>query len=278
MDGSPAALHGLPWALGQSPDELVLLQTLTETWNELAGGYALAANHELTGLARDLRAQGVECQARLTSGLKLPSLIRALDEIEPDLAVVATPPRPGWARLLRRSVSKGLAEASPCPLLVVRPRGPADLAELLSRPIRPRRALVALDGTAFAEAALEPARACLREKPAELILLGASGQPPCQPDDPDLAHSQAELARLAGYLGRVASKHQTPDLKCSWRTEDARAAEAILDWSERERADLVALATHGRSGPARWWFGSVATRLLERSQRSLLLVTPRCVH
>lgn len=277
LDGSPEALHGLPWALGQSPAELTLLQTGADQWEQLAGGYALDANHELSRLARALREQGIPCVARMTSGLKLPSLIRSLDEINPDLAVVATRPRPGWTRLLRQSISKGLAGTSPCPLLVVRPGEPVDDAELLRRRVRPGRALVALDGTEFAEAALGPARACLRERPARLVLLGASGEPPCDPDDPEKARRQADLTRLAGYLRQVASQQGEPDLECSWHTEDARAPEAILDWSEREQADLVALATHGRSGPARWLLGSVATSLLERSRRPLLLVTPRCV-
>ncbi len=46
--------------------------------------------------------------------------------------------------------------------------------------------------------------------------------------------------------------------------------EAIL--READRASLVVMGTHGRRGPARWWLGSVAERVLREIRCSLLVV------
>jgi nucleotide-binding universal stress UspA family protein len=51
-----------------------------------------------------------------------------------------------------------------------------------------------------------------------------------------------------------------------------RPVEVILDVSCREGADLVIVASHGMSGVARAFFGSVTEGLLHRTDRSLLVV------
>ncbi|MCB0130889.1 MAG: universal stress protein, partial [Caldilineaceae bacterium] len=45
-----------------------------------------------------------------------------------------------------------------------------------------------------------------------------------------------------------------------------------LDVAERENADLVAMASHGRTGLARVFYGSVAAGLLHAADRPLLVV------
>jgi nucleotide-binding universal stress UspA family protein len=37
-------------------------------------------------------------------------------------------------------------------------------------------------------------------------------------------------------------------------------------------ADLIVMGTHGRHGPKRWWLGSVAERVLDRTDRPVLVV------
>jgi hypothetical protein len=49
-------------------------------------------------------------------------------------------------------------------------------------------------------------------------------------------------------------------------------AEAILDTADREGADLIALASHGRTGLSRVLYGSVAAGVLHRADRPLLLI------
>ena len=45
----------------------------------------------------------------------------------------------------------------------------------------------------------------------------------------------------------------------------------ILEVAEEEKADLIALSTHGRSGFSRWAFGSVAEQVLRNASCPLLV-------
>jgi nucleotide-binding universal stress UspA family protein len=48
--------------------------------------------------------------------------------------------------------------------------------------------------------------------------------------------------------------------------------EAIIDTAEREDADLIAIASHGRSGLSQVFYGSVAAGVLHRVERPLLVI------
>jgi nucleotide-binding universal stress UspA family protein len=48
--------------------------------------------------------------------------------------------------------------------------------------------------------------------------------------------------------------------------------QAITDAAEREDADLIAIASHGRSGLSQCFYGSVAAGVLHRVDRPLLVV------
>ena len=50
---------------------------------------------------------------------------------------------------------------------------------------------------------------------------------------------------------------------------------AILDTAQREKADLIAMASHGRSGLSQVFYGSVAAGVLHRIDRPLLLIRSR---
>jgi nucleotide-binding universal stress UspA family protein len=51
--------------------------------------------------------------------------------------------------------------------------------------------------------------------------------------------------------------------------------DTIVDYAKQERFDLIAMATHGHSGLARLFAGSVASRVLESADLPVLLVRPR---
>ena len=51
-------------------------------------------------------------------------------------------------------------------------------------------------------------------------------------------------------------------------------ADAILDYAQNSRADLIIMSTHGRSGISRWTFGSVTDKVIRHSKVPVLTVTP----
>jgi nucleotide-binding universal stress UspA family protein len=67
---------------------------------------------------------------------------------------------------------------------------------------------------------------------------------------------------------------QAKGLKVSAAWLWGKPAQSILEYAADRSAGLIALSTHGFSGIARWAYGSVASRVIEGSPRSLLLVRP----
>ncbi len=80
------------------------------------------------------------------------------------------------------------------------------------------------------------------------------------------ARSQAEqyLRAFAERLGALGAQV---------RIVDAAPTPAIVE--ESGRVDLVVMGTHGRSGPSRWWLGSVAERVVHASHAPVFVGTGR---
>jgi nucleotide-binding universal stress UspA family protein len=54
--------------------------------------------------------------------------------------------------------------------------------------------------------------------------------------------------------------------------------EQLIDFADKNEVDLIIIATHGRSGPSRWVWGSVADRILRSACVPALMVrAPGCV-
>jgi nucleotide-binding universal stress UspA family protein len=55
---------------------------------------------------------------------------------------------------------------------------------------------------------------------------------------------------------------------------EGRAAEATINYAEKDHVDLIIISPHGRSGISRWTFGSVVERVLRHSIVPGLSVAP----
>ncbi len=73
---------------------------------------------------------------------------------------------------------------------------------------------------------------------------------------------------LRGILGRFRDK----GLQAREVVVQGPVVRSILDVAEREDADLIAMASHGRSGLARVFYGSVAAGVLQQADRPLLII------
>lgn len=73
---------------------------------------------------------------------------------------------------------------------------------------------------------------------------------------------------LKGKQGELCAK----GLNTSTHVRFGPIVQTILDIAAAEQADLIALASHGRSGLARIFYGSVAAGVLQRIDRPLLLI------
>lgn len=141
--------------------------------------------------------------------------------------------------------------------------------------------LVPLDGSRLAEGVL-PYVVALGKAfriPAELL----------QVIDSDTIHSFIRRNRVEDELKQSTSSYlQTlvssisSSIAVDWTIEIGRPASAIVDRAAVDKAALITMATHGRSGIGRWFLGSVADKVLEASKNPLLLVRatrgPNSIH
>lgn len=137
----------------------------------------------------------------------------------------------------------------------------------------PRRIVVAVDFGEAAAAAVRVAGELARTFGAELTAVHAESfeAPPYFTREQITAiEKQRRAARKEAqrYLERfaepLAGRAVTPVVS------DTTPAEAILDASRGH--DLIVMGTHGRRGPARWWAGSVAERVVREADVPVLVV------
>ena len=59
--------------------------------------------------------------------------------------------------------------------------------------------------------------------------------------------------------------------------EQGPVVETVISVAKRENADLIAMASHGRSGMSRVFYGSVAAGVLQQIDRPMLIIRSRNV-
>ena len=86
------------------------------------------------------------------------------------------------------------------------------------------------------------------------------------------------MKETKAYLDKVAKSTSMSGLNVKTDVFVGEPTELIADYANKKEADLIVIATHGRSGVSRWTFGSVADRLLRSSCVPVLMVrAPGCV-
>lgn len=224
----------------------------------------VSARRHVEALARALEGDGIAAEARLAVGDPATRILEAADEIRPSLIALSTHARAGLERLARGSVAEKVLRRSPYPVLLVNPRSVAE-----SREGRFRRILVPLDGSDRSAEVLPLAREIAKRHEGELVLLHSvdvgvylDPVPAVSP-----AESPAEVERL---FARFVQKAEGVPVRV--RSTMGAPASSILEGASEEQADLIALTTHGRSGPSRWIYGSVAEQVVRKASCPVLVL------
>jgi nucleotide-binding universal stress UspA family protein len=136
-----------------------------------------------------------------------------------------------------------------------------------------KKILVPLDGSELAEGVLPYAIELARPAKAQIVLVTAIQQLGVWDATLSLQVIEREEQLAQAYLDNQL-RSVPKDVRPSVRLARGPAAEAILQVAAEEKADLIAMSTHGRSGVARFLFGSVPDRILRSSEVPLLIVRP----
>jgi nucleotide-binding universal stress UspA family protein len=139
-----------------------------------------------------------------------------------------------------------------------------------------KRVLVALDGSASSEAMLRFVLDIAGPLDMKVLLLRVV-EPLTPVTAPDIY--AAPLEDVEGrrrdaeeYLAPVAAALRARGVETAWMVRRGRPADEILAAAEESSADLIAMATHGRTGVGRLLFGSVAEAVLRRATVPVFLM------
>ncbi|HZR40574.1 MAG TPA: universal stress protein [Ktedonobacteraceae bacterium] len=310
LDGSARAERALAVAarLAQASSGSIILLRVVSNTNELWIGELPPRTQgdspfapELTQAERylahvtvspDLKAIPTETVTLVGSPAHV--ILSVASSYQADLILLCSHGYAGMTRWIMGSVAEKVARHALLPVLVLREGGPVPAGPHPDAS-RPLRVLVPLDGSAYAKAALLPA--------ATLIAaLAGPGQgamhllrvvPPPHEGKQDNRYAAA-LQKARGYLqltvehlreGWVASPVHRLNLTITWSVAvETDVAEALVRVAENGEdaegagvfggCDVIALASHGRSGLQRWAMGNVAERVLAATKLPLLIVRP----
>jgi nucleotide-binding universal stress UspA family protein len=137
-----------------------------------------------------------------------------------------------------------------------------------------KRVLVALDGSTACEAVLR----FLMEiaGPLDMTVMLMHVLEPITPqvvegtvvvDDVEARRHEAEE-----YLAPISAALRSQGVDTAWAIRRGRPADEILAAAQEGGADLIAMATHGRTGVGRLLFGSVAEAVLRRATVPVFMI------
>ncbi len=207
-----------------------------------------------------------------------------------DAIVLCSHGRTGLSRWALGSVAQQIVRRSTAPTVLLRERGAGLPPEEKDERGRPFRILIPLDGSELAEVALEPAISfgAMITAPETFEAQLVRVIPFIRTPDSDALRDQAALEANA-YLERVARRISAAPGGERVRVTTAivyelDAAAALARIAEKglgvvgtaavDGCDMIAMATHGRTGLARLAMGSVTDRALSATVLPALIVRP----
>jgi len=309
LDGSTRAESAIPFAarIARASGASVTLLRVVTTPIDFSG-YAMEsplimqgvldadvdnATSYLATIAKSTVLAGVKTTTEVLTGSPALTIVEISSSTKTNLIVMCSHGETGFKRWMLGSVAQKVARHSPVPVLVLR-QGDTTLHALVTRPMR---IMVPLDGSKLAETALEPAAqlcaALSAPTQGELHLARILSPPEVQENNQPVVitdTSSQVIADARAYLSSVEQRFQRGDLAhlnlqvtasfafgtdvAEVLIEMAEDGEYLEDNEEVDGCDVIAMATHGRSGPERWTMGSVSERILGATRLPLLIVRP----
>jgi nucleotide-binding universal stress UspA family protein len=139
-----------------------------------------------------------------------------------------------------------------------------------------KRVLVALDGSTWSEGVLRFVLEIARPLDMTVVLLRVIEPPvPAMADDVCRAPIETLEDRQRNaeeYLAPLAAALRARGIATAWVVRCGRPENEILAAAAESGVDMIAMATHGRSGVGRLFFGSVAEAVLRRATVPVFMI------
>ncbi|HEX8036734.1 MAG TPA: universal stress protein [Ktedonobacterales bacterium] len=244
----------------------------------------------LKGMAASPTLLAVQTSVMVRDGAAAHVILEEIELQHADLVVMGSHGRTGLSRWALGSVAEHVARHATVPVLILHENS-SPLIDLS----QPLRMLVPLDGSARARAALAPAIELLisLRAPASAEMHLVMVVAPYVVEETDSSYTLM-LEGARSYLTGVAEDVRQEaagriPLSVTWSVAtDNDFADGIIQVAENRRSiegaqstegpgsfDLIAMATHGRTGIARWALGSVGEHVFHGTRLPFLIVRPQ---
>lgn len=288
LDGSPRAeliLAQLRPVLQRQDAEIILVRAVFVPPSLARGDPGKLVEREeaawyLRNAERRLAEQGVRARGIVCEGPPAETLLEAAQKERATLIAMTTHGRFGLARWALGSVAEKVIRGSERPVLVMRSFQAAPdgaVAPVGGGAFPFRKIMVPTDGSENALAVLPCVIEFARFFDAAVVVLAVE-EGPVSPAGA-FTGAGVEAGTLRPSLepaqeasGAAAEKLAAAGLRVVTRTVAGDVASQIVDQSRNSGVDLIAMATHGHSGGARWVLGSVTEKVLRAATVPMLVV------
>lgn len=233
--------------------------------------------NEVSTLLRQMAAttqdvDGVTCETRVILASPFVGIARAVADAAPDLLVIGSHRRQVLRDVFLGTTAERTIRLVDCPVLMVNapPTGlyrhvlqTTDLSD------GSRDALRRFHALGFGQD-VWTSLLYVFDAPALRLVMGHSMQ---KEDRSDYLAHEHENASLE--LSRFVASAGIGDVRQIVRHEASGASHEILDAADEEKADLIVMSTHGRSGLAKMLIGSVTEQVLREAQIDILAIPPQ---
>ena len=295
LDGSPLAERVLPYVTRLSLGlgiPVHLIQVFPSVSEELADplhgryqtGISAGVHDESIDYLNSVlsKTAGMEITCAAHEGNAVSRIIDEADKSPASLIAMSTHGRSGITRWVMGSVTDRVLHSTKNPMLIVRGNQVGEPDTNLETIIVP------VDGSSLAEQVIPDVAALAKAMNLKVTLLRVvataeefSAQTGYQRLEGVVGlhfPSFEEMAKEAGdqalvYLQGLEEKLREQGVaSVDHRIVRGAAASVIMDVAQETPDSLVAMTTHGRSGPARWAMGSVTDRVVRHSGDPVLVV------
>jgi nucleotide-binding universal stress UspA family protein len=288
LDGCRLAETVLPatiWLAERFQAEVILFHVIEKNAPSVVHGdvhlsCTADAEEYLTKTAQRLTADGLIVERHVhtvEAGNVAQSILFHAEEMGTDLIILTAHGSGGWRDRIVGGIAQQVLAGGCVPVLLLRPE------RVDANPqFAPRQILVPLDGAPDHEAALPAAKAIARAGRATIHLVTVVPTPGTLSGEraapgallPTTTQAILDLAqdRAAEHLEALLQDLAQEGIQATAEVARGDVATEISKVAGRVRADLIVLATHGRTALDAFWTGSVSPRILSGVGAPVLLV------
>ena len=290
LDGSEVAeqtLRYVGWLSRELPAPIDLLRVVEPIPPELRdvtdkisqekvqGDLRTKSGQYLENVGTSLRDDGVQVSHTVLEGQPASQIVGLAKKVPGTLIAMSTNGRTGTDRWLLGSVTDKVVRVATTPVLIIRSLDDVGLVERATL----ESVLVPLDGSEVAERVLPHVVEFAKPMGLSVTLVRVTPEPGAffgYLHDSASVTEEMSLrvdGQASKYLAEVGEKLRSQGIgSVEERVLHGDPATAILETADEMQNTVVAMATHGMSGPGSWAIGAVTSRVVRYSTGATLVV------